>query len=606
MPPGSARSSSGAAAAASSTACRGHPVVHPARSVWGSLRARLVHRWMTRSSHFGNPFEGSPTSARHTPTPSSGSPSASAPPGSATDSQASAPSASATTPRSAPRRRVMPASTLGPEVMVPRRRPRPQRGIRGALQPGFPVASLQHQAPRASRAPDPGERLTADAPWQSACGMQNGIAPPATSRLLVAGVVVSALLAPQLARAEDLPLQEVIRLALARNERAQIARLTLVTADAAVTKARAAFLPSFNLGASEALNPYPYTCPRGASPRGTPRAARSRSASRSWWRRPGRSTRRPSTAARPRATARSTPAGSSPSRRPRPSSASSRSSACSPPPRAGSSARSRACARRAPAPPRSSPAATTSRAPRSSGPRRPRPWWRRKVALEQARINLEYLIDTPLPGRAARARGAPGAAARSTWRASPSQAHGQRPDLLAARESAAAAAKQAEEPWLRFVPTLRVAPVAEDRPEGLRRPVLGHRHPASSLLVDLGRRRAQRPTTRPAQAAADGIASLQAEGAQAQGLRRRAQRRGGAGRRALHAGGGAGGRGRRAQERRGDHRPLPAGAGQGHRAGGRQPVALQRGAEPGGRAARRCGRRSSTSAPRSASSRSKE
>ena len=68
-----------------------------------------------------------------------------------------------------------------------------------------------------------------------------------------------------------------------------------------------------------------------------------------------------------------------------------------------------------------------------------------QVALEQARINLEYLIDTPLP---AELRGPEGHLEPSTLDVArlASQALAQRPDLQAARENAAAAAKQAEEP----------------------------------------------------------------------------------------------------------------------------------------------------------------
>jgi outer membrane protein TolC len=55
--------------------------------------------------------------------------------------------------------------------------------------------------------------------------------------------------------AQDLSLQSVVKLALSRNERAEIADQNVISADAAVTKARAAFLPSLNLAAGETYHP---------------------------------------------------------------------------------------------------------------------------------------------------------------------------------------------------------------------------------------------------------------------------------------------------------------------------------------------------------------
>ncbi len=54
---------------------------------------------------------------------------------------------------------------------------------------------------------------------------------------------------------QDLSLASVVKLALSRNERAEIAEQNVVAADAAVTKARAAFLPSLNLTAGETYRP---------------------------------------------------------------------------------------------------------------------------------------------------------------------------------------------------------------------------------------------------------------------------------------------------------------------------------------------------------------
>lgn len=53
-----------------------------------------------------------------------------------------------------------------------------------------------------------------------------------------------------------LTLSQVVRLALARNERSRIAELAVTSADASVRKARAGFLPTVTLGATETLRPY--------------------------------------------------------------------------------------------------------------------------------------------------------------------------------------------------------------------------------------------------------------------------------------------------------------------------------------------------------------
>jgi outer membrane protein TolC len=56
-------------------------------------------------------------------------------------------------------------------------------------------------------------------------------------------------------QAENLTLADVVRLALANNERSRIAELSHESAEAAVARARAAFLPSVSLGANETLRP---------------------------------------------------------------------------------------------------------------------------------------------------------------------------------------------------------------------------------------------------------------------------------------------------------------------------------------------------------------
>lgn len=65
----------------------------------------------------------------------------------------------------------------------------------------------------------------------------------------------SATLATWSARAEDLSLETVVKVALTRNERAEIAAQSVVAADAAVVKARVAFLPTVNMAAGETLRP---------------------------------------------------------------------------------------------------------------------------------------------------------------------------------------------------------------------------------------------------------------------------------------------------------------------------------------------------------------
>jgi outer membrane protein TolC len=64
------------------------------------------------------------------------------------------------------------------------------------------------------------------------------------------------MLAPRSSRAEEMTLAQIVRLALARNERARIADAAVTSADAAVSRARAGFLPTLSLGATETLRPY--------------------------------------------------------------------------------------------------------------------------------------------------------------------------------------------------------------------------------------------------------------------------------------------------------------------------------------------------------------
>jgi outer membrane protein TolC len=56
--------------------------------------------------------------------------------------------------------------------------------------------------------------------------------------------------------ADELSLAEAVRLSLVRNERSKIASLTVTSAEASVRRARAGFLPSVSVGASETFRPY--------------------------------------------------------------------------------------------------------------------------------------------------------------------------------------------------------------------------------------------------------------------------------------------------------------------------------------------------------------
>ena len=73
---------------------------------------------------------------------------------------------------------------------------------------------------------------------------------------MVGLLLALAAVTPGPAHAEGATLAEVIRLALSRNERAHIARLSVISAEAAVTRARAGFLPTIGLTGNETLRPY--------------------------------------------------------------------------------------------------------------------------------------------------------------------------------------------------------------------------------------------------------------------------------------------------------------------------------------------------------------
>lgn len=68
-------------------------------------------------------------------------------------------------------------------------------------------------------------------------------------------LLTSAFLWSPPGHAAGVTLNEAVRLALARNERSTIAALSVVSSDAAVQRARAGFLPTVSVGASESLKP---------------------------------------------------------------------------------------------------------------------------------------------------------------------------------------------------------------------------------------------------------------------------------------------------------------------------------------------------------------
>jgi len=78
----------------------------------------------------------------------------------------------------------------------------------------------------------------------------------AMARIVSLGLALGVALVARPGAAQQTSLGEVIRLALERNERSAIAAMGVVSADAAVAKARAAFLPTVSLSGSETLRPY--------------------------------------------------------------------------------------------------------------------------------------------------------------------------------------------------------------------------------------------------------------------------------------------------------------------------------------------------------------
>src|SRR5690349_18519788 len=71
----------------------------------------------------------------------------------------------------------------------------------------------------------------------------------------IAALVVIAAVAPA-ARADDLTLEQAVKLALAHNERSGIAALDVTQAEASVAKARAAFLPALQASGNDTYGPF--------------------------------------------------------------------------------------------------------------------------------------------------------------------------------------------------------------------------------------------------------------------------------------------------------------------------------------------------------------
>ena len=87
-------------------------------------------------------------------------------------------------------------------------------------------------------------------------GKGNTIIRHTRSRFAKLGWLLGALLLQRAVSAQELTLASAVQLALTRNERSRIAELNVESADAAVAKARAAFLPTVTMGATETLRPY--------------------------------------------------------------------------------------------------------------------------------------------------------------------------------------------------------------------------------------------------------------------------------------------------------------------------------------------------------------
>lgn len=84
-------------------------------------------------------------------------------------------------------------------------------------------------------------------------------------RRLCVGLVGVVITCAASASAEPLRLEDAVKLAEERNERAKVANLQIAVSEAGVDRSRAAFLPVATLGASELLRPYHTTKPDGST-----------------------------------------------------------------------------------------------------------------------------------------------------------------------------------------------------------------------------------------------------------------------------------------------------------------------------------------------------
>ncbi|MGK3989829.1 TolC family protein [Sorangium sp. So ce136] len=299
--------------------------------------------------------------------------------------------------------------------------------------------------------------------------------------LAIAVSFTLALLLPGLAGAAELTLEKVIELTLARNERARIADAQVASADAAVSRARAGFLPSVTLTGSETVRPYQverdgavlqrWHSASGAltvaqpllDPTAFPAYAAAKH-EREAARHGAESDRRALAFEAARAfflALAEEQVREAAQRRLERAEASLL------------SAKAQAAAQIA-----SSNDVTRAQIERASAAR--------SLAgadgdLRRAKIELGYLIDAPVDGALRPPGRALAAAPRGSVPALVARAVPSRPDVLAARESAAAAQAAADEPGLRFVPSLDLV----GRVSVQDRPIDGDRYVDTTLSLNL-------------------------------------------------------------------------------------------------------------------------
>jgi outer membrane protein TolC len=299
-------------------------------------------------------------------------------------------------------------------------------------------------------------------------------------RFWAASTVLVTLAASRISRADDLTLADAVRLALANNERSRIAELSRESAEAAVARARAAFLPVLSLGANETLRP-------GAVEDSGRVVARSNAASAAL------------TLNQPLLVTTAFPlyaAAKHSEQSARYDEANQRRQLCFDAARAffGLIAQQRILAAaqhrleradatlndtraRAEAQLVSTNDVTRARVDRASAAQSVA---NAQGALEQARLNLAYVINAEVEG-SAQLPDQELANFRLDGSSLATIALGTRPDLASSREAANAAADSADEPALRFVPTLTASGQARTADQ----PVVGERYIDTTLTLNL-------------------------------------------------------------------------------------------------------------------------